>query len=58
VDGGAGRDAVEFAELVESDAERGENFKVEFGNGLRRSLRDFFIEAGAPAQDAHHQFRR
>jgi hypothetical protein len=58
VDGGAWRNAVELAELVESEAQRGENFKVEFGNGLRRSLRDFFVESGAPAQDAHDQFRR
>jgi len=58
VDGGSGRDAVEPAELVESKAEGGEDFKIEFGNSLRRSLRDFSIEGGAPAQDAHDQLRR
>jgi hypothetical protein len=45
VDGGARRDAVEVAELVESETEGGENFKIEFGNGLRRRRRNFFVEA-------------
>jgi hypothetical protein len=56
VEGGAFRNAIERAELVEGEAKGDENFEVEFGERLGRGLGDFGIEARAPAEDSHDEF--
>ncbi len=46
------RDAIEIAELIESQAEGDEDFQVELL--YRGCAEDGFIEKRAPAEDSHH----
>lgn len=57
VESGAFGHAIEPSELVKREAEGEENLKVEFCERLRGCGRDFMIEARAPTENAHDQFR-
>jgi len=49
-------DSREITKLVDGEAHCDQDLEIEFLERLRGALRDFIVEAGAPAEDSHYQF--